>query len=88
MHVANVCSKYFTCFRPMLHLNIAYVTMLHMFQTYVASSIQNVSSISNVRCKYVYLDVVVAIHICCKHMFIIVSPISDVCCRSAFMLQH
>jgi hypothetical protein len=72
--------------------------MFHLFQTYVASvssrycicfrqmlqaSIQNVSSVSNVYCKFVYLDVIVAIHIYCKHMFVNVSLFSDVCCKSA-----
>jgi hypothetical protein len=63
--------------------NVAYVSyicykhlfkMFHLFQTYVA--------------KYVYLNVVVAIHICCKRMFAYASPISDVCCRNTFRLQH
>jgi hypothetical protein len=42
------------------------------------ASIQNVSSVSYICCKCVYLDVVVAIHICCKRMFVNVSPVSDV----------
>ena len=70
MYIASICFKCFTYFRPMLqvfHLDVAYVVMLQMFQTHVASaSIQNVSSVSAVHCKCVYLDVVVAIHICCK----------------------
>jgi hypothetical protein len=44
------------------------------------ASIQIVLSVSDVCCKCVYLDVIVAIHICCKHMFVNVSPVSDVCC--------
>jgi hypothetical protein len=60
MYVASVC---FTCFRPMLqmfYLDVAYIAYFrHMSQ----ASIQNVSSISDVCCKCVYLDVVVAIHI-------------------------
>jgi hypothetical protein len=51
------------------------------------ASIQNIL-ILDVRCKCIYLDVVVAIHICCKHMFVNVLPVSDVCYRSDFMLQH
>ena len=69
--------------------------MLQVFRLYVAyisdmlqASIQNVSSVSDVCCKCVYLDVVVAIHICCKRMFVNVSPVSDVYCRSASVLQH
>jgi hypothetical protein len=47
------------------------------------ASIQNVSSVSDVCCKCVYLDDVVVIHICCKHMFINVSSVSNVYCKSA-----
>jgi hypothetical protein len=51
----------------------------HMLQ----ASMHNVSSVPDICCKCVYLDVVVAIHICCKCMFINISPVSDLCCRSA-----
>jgi hypothetical protein len=51
----------------------------HMLQ----ASKHNVSSVPDICCKYVYLDVVVSIHICCKCMFINISPVSDLCCRSA-----
>ena len=49
MYVASVCSKCFTCFRPMLqvfYLDVAYVLdimlqrlfkIFHLFQTYVAN---------------------------------------------------
>jgi hypothetical protein len=50
--------------------------------------IQNISSILDVHCKYVYLDVVVAIHMYCKCMFVNISPVSDVYCRNAFMLPR
>jgi hypothetical protein len=72
--------------------------MFHLFQTYVASVssrycicfrqmlrafIQNVSSILNVYYKFVYLDVIIAIHIYCKRMFVNASSFSDVCYKSA-----
>jgi hypothetical protein len=37
------------------------------------ASIQNVSSVSNICCKCVYMDVVVVIHIYCKRMFVNIS---------------
>jgi hypothetical protein len=91
MYAVSVCSKCFTCFRPMLqvfHLDVAYVACCICFRHMLPASIQNVSSVSDVCCKYVYLDVVVAIHICCKCIFVNVSHVSDACCRNAFMLQH
>jgi hypothetical protein len=83
IHVFCKCmSKCFTCFRPMLqvfHLDVAYVAMLNMFQ--IASVYSKCfSSVSDVRCKCVYLDVVVVIHICLKCMFVNDSPV--------FILQH
>jgi hypothetical protein len=63
------------------HPDVAYVTILHMLQ----ASMQNVSSVSYVCCKCVYLDVVVAIHICCKHMFVKVSSVSNICCKYVYL---
>jgi hypothetical protein len=60
MYVTSVC---FTCFRPMLQMFYLDVVYIAYFRHMSQASIQNVSSISDVRCKCVYLDVVVAIHI-------------------------
>jgi hypothetical protein len=80
MYGASVCSKCFTYFRHMLqvfHLDVAYIAMLHMSRHMLQGSIQNVTFISDIRCKCVYLNVIVAIHICCKRIFINVSHLSD-----------
>jgi hypothetical protein len=57
----------------MLHTLQCCTCFRHILQV----SIQNVLSVSDVCCKYIYLEVVVAIHICCKRMFINVSPVSN-----------
>jgi hypothetical protein len=57
---------------------------------YVAISIQNVSSTSEICCKCFYLDVayvVVAIHIRCKSMFQLFHLLHTYVTKSAFMLQ-
>jgi hypothetical protein len=76
MYVANVLSR--CC--------IYCTSIIHMLQVYVS----NVSGVSNVCCKIVYLDVAyiaVVIHICCKRMFVNVSFVSDVCCSECYTLQ-
>jgi hypothetical protein len=59
----------------MFHILQCCICFRHMLQ----ASIQKVSSVSDVCCKCVYQDVVVAIHICSKRMFANISPVSDVC---------
>jgi hypothetical protein len=52
--------------------------------------VPNVSVVSNVCCKYFYIDdvyVAMVIHICCKSMFVNVLSLSDVCCGKCFMLR-
>jgi hypothetical protein len=58
------------------------------FRYMLQVSNQNVSFVSDVCCKRVYMDVIVAMHICCKRILVNVSLVSDVCCKSPFMLQH
>jgi hypothetical protein len=81
-YVAMVIHVYCKCMFQTFHLFYTYVASVLSGCPYVMlqASIQNVSYISDVCCRYVYLDVAVAIHISCKHMFINVSPVSDVCC--------
>jgi hypothetical protein len=45
--------------------------------------VPNVSAVSNICCKYFYIDdayVAMAIHICCKSMFVNILSLSDVGC--------
>jgi hypothetical protein len=90
LDVAYIAVAIHVCYKCMYQ-------MFHLFQTYVASvlsgccicfrhtlraSIQIVSSVSEVGCKCVSLDVVVVVHICCKRMFVNVSYVLDVYCIS------
>jgi hypothetical protein len=61
----------------MFYQDVAYVAMdIHVC---CKCMFLNISFVSNLCYKCVYLDVVVAIHIYYKHIFINVSHVSDVC---------
>jgi hypothetical protein len=84
----HVCCK---CMFQTFHLFQMYVIAvlsrcsicLSGYTHMLRASMQNILSVPDICCKYIYLDVVVDVHICCKCMFINISLISNLCCRSA-----